>query len=153
MLILFKVYGFSGIWRNLIVLLSDTKLFLYLMVLINNQASIVMKLSAMSSNWPLFAWYLSLHYLIHGVSIKYMSRMCLFIEILTKQCICTNLLDSMIQNILSMSVSSRGLYMVSNKHLLSGTKEYLIMLPHWVFLRESLVTICSFTIMALILLT
>ncbi|MCI68108.1 hypothetical protein A2U01_0089367, partial [Trifolium medium] len=39
-------------------------------VLINNQASIVVKLSALSSNRPLSARYSALHFPSHGVSIN-----------------------------------------------------------------------------------
>jgi len=40
------------------------------MVLINNEVLIVVKPSALSSNQPLFAWYLALQYPNHGVFIN-----------------------------------------------------------------------------------
>lgn len=91
---------------------------------------------------------LSKSWCLHQLDIKNS----FFMEFLTKLCICTSLLDSVIHSILSMFVFLISLYMVSNNHFVPGTKDSLTMLPHLVSLTSSFILLYSFIIIVFILL-
>jgi hypothetical protein len=106
----------------------------YVVVTLNNTASIMMRLSLQLSNPSLFVLSLASSSLLLGPYINLMSKKLFFMDLFKKQFIVNNLLASKIPHILIMFVFLKNLSMVLNKHHGLGFNVFLLMLKQSVSL-------------------